>query len=834
MRRLHCLVLGFGLAALLPFGVVSPAVADEEAALLQRRAIERIDRFIDTFRRTGDRTSLRPELAEAARELAEAAELFHDEGDAGQVALSLAKLGDALRMLDQSDAALAAYREAGKAAQRAGDTAGEARALMGQAKTELYSLGDRGAAAEHIREAVRLGARTNDRDLLFNALSVQAHAEIGSGDLIGAFETLSRAFGLLEEVKSDELRFFGHLDRADVYQQLATRCDYKRAFEPCYRSVEQARAEYEQALALAERLGWRGLAAESRGFLGRLEARRALIQSRERLVRELASASVFHPRKPGDVLVSDTFLGESGGVPPDLLALARQTAGGGDARSAFIRGLFHEMQGDNDRALASFLEAVDLLEGDRRRLRDEEARGSFLEDKIEFYYKPILHLLERGRVADAFALLERSRSRALADLLESQKLELGGGASRELYARSLELKARIAVLQRELYASRSRPDRERYESTIASAEEDIRKLEAEHRALLGRIEREAPTLQSLLVSEPVSLAALQASARRDRYEVLYYLVTDNAVVVWLIGGDRVRVRSVFLPRSELGDKVSALRKSLTDPSVSFDEQTARELFLFLVEPVRQWIGTDHLVVVPHEDLHYIPFQALQDPQSRTFLGERFRLSYAPSATVLIGLDQVGDLSRGSLLAVADPDIPEATKEVEAIARLYPGRATVVAASVSKADLKVRAARHTILHLSVHGVFSAREPLLSYLKINSGGPDDGKLTAAEMFGLPLEQARLVVLSACETGRAEATHANEIVGMVRALLYAGADSLVLSHWKVDATSTALWMERFYREAQSKPPGEAARLALAAVRQDPRFAHPYHWAAFLLVGR
>lgn len=210
------------------------------------------------------------------------------------------------------------------------------------------------------------------------------------------------------------------------------------------------------------------------------------------------------------------------------------------------------------------------------------------------------------------------------------------------------------------------------------------------------------------------------------------------------------------------------------------------------------------------------------------------LSYAPSATVLIGLDQVGDLSRGSLLAVADPDIPEATKEVEAIARLYPGRATVVAASVSKADLKVRAARHTILHLSVHGVFSAREPLLSYLKINSGGPDDGKLTAAEMFGLPLEQARLVVLSACETGRAEATHANEIVGMVRALLYAGADSLVLSHWKVDATSTALWMERFYREAQSKPPGEAARLALAAVRQDPRFAHPYHWAAFLLVGR
>ena len=63
-------------------------------------------------------------------------------------------------------------------------------------------------------------------------------------------------------------------------------------------------------------------------------------------------------------------------------------------------------------------------------------------------------------------------------------------------------------------------------------------------------------------------------------------------------------------------------------------------------------------------------------------------------------------------------------------------------------------------------------MLSYVALAPGGADDGKLTAAEMFGLPLDNSRLVVLSACETGRAEATHANEILGLERALIYAGA--------------------------------------------------------------
>ena len=132
----------------------------------------------------------------------------------------------------------------------------------------------------------------------------------------------------------------------------------------------------------------------------------------------------------------------------------------------------------------------------------------------------------------------------------------------------------------------------------------------------------------------------------------------------------------------------------------------------------------------------------------------------------------------------------------------------------------------VVHLSVHGKFNHEEPLLSYIGLSpdKADKDDGHLTAAEMFGLPLVRAALVVLSACESGKLEVTRGNEVLGMVRGLLYAGAGALVLSRWKVDATATALWMETFHREARTRGLTEAARLALRAVRSDPHYAHPY----------
>ena len=182
---------------------------------------------------------------------------------------------------------------------------------------------------------------------------------------------------------------------------------------------------------------------------------------------------------------------------------------------------------------------------------------------------------------------------------------------------------------------------------------------------------QSPRLQNLVASSPASLKALQQSMRDERYEMLQYLVLEQGVIVWHIAPDSVTVHNVFLPRTQVIGKVAALQKSLSDRNARFDETTAKELFLFLIQPVLSRIRSERLVIIPHEDLHYVPFQVLQDPADGRYLGERFQITYAPSVSVLLGLKRSIGLSGGRLLAVADSSIAAAGPEVQAIAKLFP-------------------------------------------------------------------------------------------------------------------------------------------------------------------
>jgi CHAT domain-containing protein len=504
-------------------------------------------------------------------------------------------------------------------------------------------------------------------------------------------------------------------------------------------------------------------------------------------------------------------------------------------RGAFNRGTWHAMQGESDAALAEYLKAIELLEADRRNLVDEKSRSTFFEDKITFYYPAISELLERLRFAEAFELMERSRSRGMADLLSSKKVALPRPEEQELYGETQRLRAEIGLLQRKLFEYRARPDRDGFASEMKSAEQKIEQLEKQDRNVTAEMAQKAPRLRELTVSKPVSLDRVQQMLRSDGCDMLYYLALDNMVILWHIGGDSVHVRNVFLPRSELQAKITALRNSVANRDAKFDELRARELFLFLIQPALGWVKSHQLVLIPHAEMNYLPFAALIDPSGKS-LGEAFALSDAPSAGLLLDLKKCNAITKGRLLAAADPGIGDARDEVEAVAAFYPGRSkTVIEPLITESEVKSSVGDYDLLHFSVHGEFTRPnqpEPMLSCLHFSPDVHNDGRLTAAEMFGLPLGKAKLVVLSACETGQTEATRGNEILGMERALLYAGVNNLVLSSWKVDSASAALWMKTFYREAQQKPLAEAARLALIEVKN--KYPEPYHWAAFRLVGK
>jgi CHAT domain-containing protein len=826
--------------SVLPVGLLVLVCApnySQNATTLQQQGVQRIDSFIEHYRKTGDYKSLIPQLQQAESELMISYKAFLKDGSLAPAALTLIKLGMAQRLQQRWSQAHDSYQQAYEVARQAKQASYQAKALNGLAMVELNGLRDYQAAAVHLEEAISLTSKGEDKQALFDALDLKGSIQEGRGELIAAADTMNRAQALAAQMNDPVSLYFAFLDRASIYQRLAGTCDPKTGFEQCSDALNHAQSDFEQGRAIATRLEYSHLASEMDGFLRRLELRRQLLQSEKGTSEAVTRYRIFNPTQPDAVAVSEQFLARGKIFPSGSESMVQEMSRryAGDAVGYNLQGLLLLNLGQDEAATPALMKAVELLEADRRSLRDGMPRGSFLEDKIEIYYYAILDLLDRRRFSEAFDLMERAKARSMTDLLRSQELKLTRPDEQKLYAESVNLDANISRLQKELFNLNVSADSSRNAEQKASVEREIQKLESEHQKFSERVVTQRSKLQELVVPPTASLSQLQQTMRHDGFEVLTYLVLKGEIVLWHISGDAVNVRSIVLPRAELVKKVSALRQSLIDPNVKFDQQTAREMFLFLIQPALRWIKSEHLVIIPHDELNYVPFQVFQNPADSQFLGDRFQISYAPNASALLRLKTIENIREGRLLAVADPTTIDGQDEVRAISKLYPERSeTFSTPLIQEAKLKSLVGNYNLVHLSVHGDFNAKEPMLSHLVLSKGGADDGMLSAAEMFGLPLAPNSLVVLSACDTGQAQATRANEILGMVRGLLYAGANNMVLSSWRVDAASTALWMETFYREAQSRKLSDAARLALLTVKKNPQYSHPYYWSPFLLIGK
>jgi CHAT domain-containing protein/tetratricopeptide (TPR) repeat protein len=834
------------LTAALLFAFAALRVAGAaDAEELQKQGIQKVNQYRDYMRRTGDVNARLSELLSAQAPLRLSADAFLAQQNPAGAALSFLRLGDIERWQNHWDAARSLYSRARQLAKQARNAQYEAQALTQLTRTELLGKGDLGAAAEYIRQAIPLATTSNNQDCLFDALDEAGNLEIKRGNLNAAADYLDRALALKDQLQDKSLAMSGYADRGDIFYQRGAECDYDTHFSICDDAFQKSHDDYLQASNVARASLFDFMADQMQKLMENVDAKRHLIQTRGRYSGDVTdkTSGLFHPKKDSDVLVNPRFTpGPNPQRQAQLDALIRATIPNIDAASdptgLYVQGMSAEMKGDNETALTSFKKAVALIERDRRNLRDEQSRGTFLEDKITLYYSPALLLLDLKRNAEAFDLLERSRSRAMADLL-SGSLKMRTPLERDLFSQWMKLKEDIALQQKKLFEMNSDKDSGKHADDIADTKARIAELEQQSEKAQANIAAKAPRLGQLTESPSVSLTDAQMSARRDDYDLLYYLVVENNVIIWDINGQNVKVLSVFLPHTQLSARVASVRQSLVahenDPNAKFDAETSRELFLFLIQPVLSSIRTRHIVVVPHEDLNNLTFEALQDPADGSYLGEKFQISYTPSATVLASLKGKPNLARGRLLAVADPTMVDSMNEVRAIGALYQGRSKVVEdVPVKKEEVKAWVGGYDLVHLAMHGIFQAGDPMLSYLKLASTDRDDGRLTAAEMFGLPLAEDSTVVLSACQTGEVQATHSNEILGMVRALLYAGANHLVLSSWRVRSQSTTLWMESFYRAAQTNPPSEAARLARLAVKARPAYRDPYFWAAFALTGK
>jgi CHAT domain-containing protein len=303
-----------------------------------------------------------------------------------------------------------------------------------------------------------------------------------------------------------------------------------------------------------------------------------------------------------------------------------------------------------------------------------------------------------------------------------------------------------------------------------------------------------------------------------------------------------------ISRRDLTRLVEFARGMLDGPVRSADAQwraSLRRLHEHLIAPVqdaRLLDGVERIIVVPHRELHYLPFAALLDSRGR-FLIEAYAVGYAPSASAWLTL---GDRprrspSRGVLaLAPRTESLPATGREVMAMARLEGDEVSVLRDGQASEERFLRdAGLYQVLHLATYGSLNKHNPLFSFVDLAPGAGADGRLEVHEVLGLDLA-ADLVVLSACQTAlgsgaSADIPEGDDWVGLTRAFLYAGAQRVVATLWAVEDRSIADLMERFHANRYAglddmTALAEAQRRLLA----DPVSAHPVHWAAAVLVGQ
>jgi tetratricopeptide (TPR) repeat protein len=639
------------------------------------------------------------------------------------------------------------------------------------------------------------------------ATALEAAAARGLGDVTGALLLFGQArAGLEERGETVEVAFLD-LQRATLLRQAG-----------------QSQAALHTARSAAEVL-------ESQGLIVRLaQAHLTMADCLLDLDRAAEAASLYATAL--DVAEKE-----------ELAALAY--------RGQYGLGQVAEASGDDGTAAQRYEAAVTHLETIHHDLRVDEFQASFMNDKLEVYEAAVRLALRRDDVEAAFNCVERAKAGALLDLL-SRDLELPVEEGGELLERLRALRERwhwyASQLEGHTSGENDEPVLSEDEETLRSGESalwaTVRDIEHELSEVWRRLRLGEHRYTTLGGGHRLSLGEVQARLPDDTVLLEYYAV-EGGIFVFLICHHDIQVAELEVNADEVEMLIATWRFDLDSlrlmlPDLSSAEMTTlesdsqfylRELYQALIAPLCEWLAPyGRLIVVPHGSLHYLPFVALHDGQE--YLLGRFQISYLPGASLLQGNTLEMSIDPGNLpfpLILAHTDngrLPHTLNEARQVETALAEATVFVEDEATEARLREYGPACGLLHLATHGAFRADNPLFSWLRLA-----DTRLTVQDIYGLRLPCARLVTLSACETGLGD-LRGGDVLGLSRGFLAAGARSLLLSLWAVDDVSTAQLMTTFYQRLAAGQP-KASALEKAQQEICETHPHPFYWAGFALIG-
>ncbi len=511
----------------------------------------------------------------------------------------------------------------------------------------------------------------------------------------------------------------------------------------------------------------------------------------------------------------------------------------------FMLGQVEESSGNTELARQAYEQAFRKLEGLRSHLGKEELKIAFLKNKLAVYEGLVITSLavsfSMRAQREAFSYIEQAKSRSLADLIAfrassiapqgTEALSPAMGEFRELRQKlnwtyhqiELEELNREGSSQQKIQQLRQLS--RKYEDALVKAFSRVQSVDREFASLQNAKTISVEDLQRIL---PENTLLLEYYTARNRFYTC--LIGRDQFKILPLGDvmpvrEKLRLLQLQLAKFRLGEDYI---RSLEKPLLEATQAHLEELYSLLIAPIRGQLKAEHLIIVPHAFLHYLPFHALSDGQR--YLIDDFSVSYAPSSSIFAVCQekqQPANDGEALVLAVPDARAPHIAEEGQFVASAMGKARLFIGAEATEEQLRTYGPQSRFIHIATHGYFRQDNPMFSSIRLGNS-----LLSLFDLYQLRFD-AELVTLSGCGTGMNVVIGGDELIGLVRGLLYAGAQTLMVSLWEVHDQSTAEFMKDFYSHYKNSA-NKANALRNSVIKLKEKHPHPYYWAAFALVGK
>ena len=537
--------------------------------------------------------------------------------------------------------------------------------------------------------------------------------------------------------------------------------------------------------------------------------------------------------------------------------------------------------GQKDNAAGLYDRGIAKLEIVRTKAGFPEFRKAFMGKIYDRYEEAALFALRNNFNDRALLYVESMKARTFLDQLAEGRVEVEKGIDPGLRAKRDKLENDLSAETGKISEELRKPSPD--SNALAAVSSKAEHLSVELNRVIKEIRLQNPQYASVRYPVPVTVAELQGKVLTKDEVLLEYFITPQAVFCFIVTTDRFEVVELSIREEELGKRVGDLLENIrSGPSrgEGYDRVSAGRLYDILMKPYEKILEGKTLIIVPDGILARLPFEALVIVKDgkRTYLLEKNIIKYIQSASVLALLRAQGSSAQAgeSFIGFGDPVYdyenfkkgrpehegslsgrgPEGAlkmryaslgirlsrleasgDEIRAIKRLFQKkkiREKTLLRDKARKDYAKGAGmdQYGYIHFSMHGIVTQRLQAIAFSQIPGIG-DDGLLTVGEIMNLRYN-ARLVVLSACQSGLGRTERGEGIIGLTRAVMYAGSPAAAVSLWNVDDTATRELMTWFYKGMIQDGTGKADSLRQSKLELlKTRYRHPYFWAAFVMYG-